>query len=383
MPSTTNAWTSSNVSVATIDSTGLVTGASAGTSIITYTNSNGCQITATVTINALPSITGTLSVCVGKTTQLSGSVTPATTNAWTSSNTAVATISSSGLVTAVSSGTATITYTNSDGCQIMAIVTINALPTVTVTGDSVCQGSQATITANPSPTGTYNYVWSGPSTQGNVASFTTAIAGTYSVVITNSTTGCTSSSASGTAAFFPSFDFTLFGECLDNKFTLEVIPTGNSFDLNTSNFYWMDSNGNQIGSNNATFDVTTFVSSLSPVPSLPLTFSVKVKTNDGCEQMHPITLDRIYCDIQRGISPNPTPDGKNDFFDLRLMNVQTLSIFNRYGTKVYSKGDYTNEWIGQSDAGNDLPDGTYYYVIEFKNNQPTKTGWIYINRENK
>ena len=145
----------------------------------------------------------------------------------------------------------------------------------------------------------------------------------------------------------------------------------------------MDSNGNQVGSNNSTLDVTTLVSGLSPAPQLPLTFSVKVTTADNCQQTHSITLDRIYCDIQRGISPNSTPDGKNDFFDLRLMNVQTLSIFNRYGTKVYTKADYTNEWIGQSDAGGELPDGTYYYVIEFKNNQPTKTGWIYINRENK
>jgi gliding motility-associated-like protein len=65
------------------------------------------------------------------------------------------------------------------------------------------------------------------------------------------------------------------------------------------------------------------------------------------------------------------------------MNVQQLEIFNRYGTKVYSKMDYTNEWIGQSNVGNDLPDGTYYYVIDFKNNQASKTGWIYINRDSK
>jgi flagellar hook assembly protein FlgD len=45
--------------------------------------------------------------------------------------------------------------------------------------------------------------------------------------------------------------------------------------------------------------------------------------------------------------------------------------------------DYSNEWIGQSNAGDELPDGTYYYVIEFKNNQSSKTGWIYINRDSK
>ena len=116
---------SSTPSVATISSTGLVTGVSAGTSTITYTNSNGCQQTATVTVNALPTITGTLGVCVGLTTQLTGSATAATSNAWVSSAPSVATISSTGLVTGVSAGTSTITYTNSNGCLITATVTVN------------------------------------------------------------------------------------------------------------------------------------------------------------------------------------------------------------------------------------------------------------------
>ena len=355
---------------------------------------SGCtsaSASGTVTINALPTVTvNSPTVCQGQTATVTATPSPSGTYTyiWTvptgASNPGnVATFNA----TVAGSYGVTITDTTT-GCTSVSVtstVTINALPTVTVTGDTVCQGAQASITANPSPSGSYNYVWTVPtgvSDPGNVAAFTTATAGTYSVVITNTTTGCSSVSASGTAAFIPAFDFTINGECIDNHFTLEVVPTGSSFDLNTSNYNWQY-NSNTVGSNNATFDITSYVNSLTPAPQLPLTFSVNVTTADGCQQNHPITLDRIYCDIQKGISPNPNPDGKNDFFDLRLMNVQTLSIFNRYGTKVYSKGDYTNEWIGQTDSGSELPDGTYYYVIEFKNNQPTKTGWIYINRENK
>ena len=366
--------------------TGLITGVH---TITVQDTATGCTSSTTVTVDALP-LAPTLTVtsptvCIGQPATVSATANPSGTYTyfWTvPSGTNPGNVST---FTATASGSYGVTITDSTtGCTssvATATVTINPLPTVTVTGDTVCQGTQATITANVSPTGTYNYVWSGPSAQGNVASFTTTTAGTYSVIITNTTTGCTSSSVSGVAAFFPSFDFTLFGECLDNKFTLEVIPSANTFNLDTSHFDWQY-NGVTVGTD-STFDVTTFASNSNPAPQLPLTFSVKVTTVDNCQQTHSITLDRIYCDIQRGISPNPTPDGKNDFFDLRLMNVQTLSIFNRYGTKVYTKGDYTNEWIGQSDAGGDLPDGTYYYVIEFKNNQPTKTGWIYINRENK
>src|SRR6185369_14705604 len=105
----------------------------AGTSVITYTNSNGCQQTATVTVNALPTITGTLNVCIGSTTTLTGSGTPAVVNPWVSATPAVANVSNAGVVTGVAAGTSVITYTNNNGCQQTATVTVNALPTITGT----------------------------------------------------------------------------------------------------------------------------------------------------------------------------------------------------------------------------------------------------------
>nr|WP_262886125.1 gliding motility-associated C-terminal domain-containing protein [Flavobacterium phycosphaerae] len=92
-------------------------------------------------------------------------------------------------------------------------------------------------------------------------------------------------------------------------------------------------------------------------------------------------MDRILCEIQKGISVNNTPDGKNDSLDLTGYNVKKLTIFDRYGMKVYTQANYTNQWVGQSDKGDELPDGTYYYVIDFNDNQSAKTGWVYINRE--
>lgn len=90
------------------------------------------------------------------------------------------------------------------------------------------------------------------------------------------------------------------------------------------------------------------------------------------------TIDVRNCAIPKGISPNN--DGLNDSLDLSFYNIDKLEIFNRYGTKVYSKSNYENEWYGQSDGGDELPDGTYYFVIDFTDLE-TKTGWIYINRE--
>jgi hypothetical protein len=49
--------------------------------------------------------------------------------------------------------------------------------------------------------------------------------------------------------------------------------------------------------------------------------------------------------------------------------------------KVYEKSNYIKEWGGQDSKGNELPTGTYYYVLEFRDgNDESRSGWIYINR---
>ena len=120
-------WSSSNKSVATVSSSGVVTGQAAGTATITVTTNDGGK-TATCTVKvqaATVPVTGvslnktSLSMTVGDTQTLTATVTPSNaTNknvSWSSSNTSVATVSSSGVVTAKSAGTATITVKTNDG----------------------------------------------------------------------------------------------------------------------------------------------------------------------------------------------------------------------------------------------------------------------------
>ena len=93
------------------------------------------------------------------------------------------------------------------------------------------------------------------------------------------------------------------------------------------------------------------------------------------------------CVISQGISPNG--DGLNDCLDLEfLVDRQgsfSLEVFNRYGTSVYSEMDYLNQWCGQTNNGDALPTGTYFYVMKFDTPDPdfgsVKNGWIYINKE--
>ena len=119
-----NAWVSGTPANGTVSNTGLVTGVTAGNTIITYTNANGCIATQTVTVNASPTISGNTVICPNTTSQLTGSGAPAGNNAWYSSNTGIATVSNNGLVSAVSFGTATITYTASTGCSGTATVNV-------------------------------------------------------------------------------------------------------------------------------------------------------------------------------------------------------------------------------------------------------------------
>ncbi|WP_298397370.1 fibronectin type III domain-containing protein [Flavobacterium sp.] len=364
----------------------------AGTYSVVITNSStGCvssSASGTVTVNSIPTVSvSSATVCQGTTASIAA--TPGTAGTYSYVWTVPTGATNPGNVATINTtvaGTYSVIITNTvTGCtssSASGTVTINANPTVTVTDLTICQGGSATVVATPGTAGTYSYVWTVPASvtnPGNVASFTTSVSGQYSVVITNTATGCTGTD-SGTVTFTPAFDFVIDGGCENNSFVLEVIPTNNSFDINTASFAWQFGS-TSVGTGDATFDVTAYVNSTSVIEPLPLTFNVTVTTAAGCILQKPITLPAIYCTIQKGISPNN--DGSNEYFDLEYLGVQKLSIYNRYGSKVYSKADYTNEWIGQSDNGNELPDGTYYYVIEFKNNQASKSGWIYINRENK
>lgn len=70
-------WTSGSSAIATVDSTGMVTGISAGVVVITYTFEDSFVATHTVTVNGLPdagTISGGTTGCLGSTLILSDSV---------------------------------------------------------------------------------------------------------------------------------------------------------------------------------------------------------------------------------------------------------------------------------------------------------------------
>ncbi|MDA9792807.1 Ig-like domain-containing protein, partial [Schleiferiaceae bacterium] len=130
---------------------------------------------AIITVYALPTISGTLSVCKGLTRTLTGSGESGT---WSSDN-ASATVSSTGVVTGVSAGTANITYTDGNNCSVTESFTVHPLPTVSAgTDQTTCLGESVSLSATVDA-GT-SFSWNN-SVSNNVA-FSPSSTNTYTVV---------------------------------------------------------------------------------------------------------------------------------------------------------------------------------------------------------
>jgi len=171
-------WSSSDTTIAKVDSmTGLVTGINGGVASITYTyNTGACSGSAFIldTVNSLPviaTISGGSNVCIGTPLSLTDA---SIGGAWTTSNTAVATVDASGNVTGVAPGSVNITYSISDGtCSNSATAAENVAYTptaltVTPTTLTMCAGSAPQLLT---------------AAGGNIASSVTVSSGTISLSV--------------------------------------------------------------------------------------------------------------------------------------------------------------------------------------------------------
>lgn len=122
-------------------------------------------------------------------------------------------------------------------------------------------------------------------------------------------------------------------------------------------------------------------------------------TEDGCsasENFDLVILPINFSDcdttqaifIPEGFSPNQ--DGVHDKFviynfpDGARMRLQ---IYNRWGVKVYESNDYKNDWDGTANAntnlviaGEQLPEGTYYYILQFDFEFNPRVGYLTLWR---
>ena len=110
---------------------------------------------------------------------------------------------------------------------------------------------------------------------------------------------------------------------------------------------------------------------------------------NGCvaTKTYPIKVDSLVGEEVYTITPND--DGKND--ELFFPEIEQLAankipdnqlfVINRWGNVVYNKKMYDNDWKGTDSSGNNLPQGTYYFILNLNlADGKIKTGYITLIR---
>jgi hypothetical protein len=252
-PTSGGIWISSNNGVASINSSGIVTGKSVGNATFTFIEStNWCVSDETISIAVLgpPSINGLSNsdLCIGG----FSSITPNSGGTWASTNEAVATIDDTGIITAIGAGSARFIFTNNaTGClsELSAPLTVNGNPTISFTGlTSICKGEQSSIF--PTSGGQWSSTDITVATISQNGTITSDNSGTVSFIYTNDLTGCSSDPSPPLTVEDP-IEITLTGPstiCL-NEATSILPNSGGTWSSSNINIATINSNG-EIASHN-------------------------------------------------------------------------------------------------------------------------------------
>ncbi len=98
------------------------------------------------------------------------------------------------------------------------------------------------------------------------------------------------------------------------------------------------------------------------------TVGVTIVDINGCESYTSLEVEVGLASVPNAITPNG--DGSNDFFIVPQIErnpdgypESELIIFNRWGDVLYRATPYDNNWDGLNNKGENLVEGTYYYVL--------------------
>jgi GH43 family beta-xylosidase len=322
------------------------TASAAGSYTVEVTNAAGCKATSTakvVTVNALPtatiSNTTPLTFCAGGSVVLTSSA--GTSYKWFNGTTQVGTAAT---YTASAAGSYTVEVTNATGCKATStakVVTVNALPTATISNTTpltFCEGGSVVLTAS---TGT-TYKWFNGKTTLTTATATHSAnaIGSYTVEVSNAN-GCKATSAaiivtvnplpSATVTITSEINFMINGGIV---FTFPDNPTRTAIAFSRDNAASFTS----VADNSGTFKFDNLSAGNYDLwmrwgnAECPVNIGRKEIKNDITTSLSSIdetnTLIKIY--------PNPA----NDFLNIIVPDLeigQTVILYNSNGTEVYNK----------------------------------------------
>jgi len=239
--------------------------------------------------------------------------------------------------------------------QTSAIVPIsfNAQPTLTIQqqiNTTLCEGQTVTLKAIHSD-GTLKWSTGETSDYINVSE-----SGTYTVAITT-TSGCTANANTKvTFVTNPQLNISDATICPYQHVAVTLTaPDG------FAQYAWNNIPGNH------TFNVTS-----------AQTVTLTVTDVNGCQATRQIHITEQCAEVFLPNTFTPNGDGINDVWNIQGLDATaSVSIFNRYGTMIYHSKGYAVAWYGTY-HNQKLPAGTYYYLINAKNNSQTFSGPVTI-----
>lgn len=364
--STTSINTSANTYVNNITSVGNYTYYAVTTQTLT-----GCKslikTPVLVTVNSIPTIT--LSAVSGQTV-CSGTPVTIILSGATSYTVINSGVFGSGNFTVNPTGNITysIVGSNSANCPStnMATTTVLVPPAIisalnaTIQANCGIPNGQATINVTGgSPAYTYSWSASAPG-----ITFTTSVPFTHSLAAGINTLtvidviGCkinTLISIPELNTLSANITSSILPYCENSNGSIVVIASGGT---PAYNFVW---------STGATTNSLTDVGAASYTFTLTDAFGCKATFSTILECKNDLIVPQIF---------SPNGDGKNDVFEIKGIEVfpnNQVNIFNRWGSLIYSKKGYNNEWNGSANVKDafgtgKLPSGTYFVVIDFGDN---------------
>jgi len=302
-----------------------------------------CTMTDTFVVslapNPSPTITGDIFFCKNENTTLgiNGNYTSYT---WSPNGETDSTIT-----TGIGTYFATVIDTNGCTWNSDTVIVTNSNPQAFINNvDTVCPGNQTTISVSPS----FNsYLWSNGETTQSV----TVGAGNFDVIVTDNF-GCIDTAYATVPNYpVPNAAFSINPDAQGQP-GIPITFTDNS----SGNIVaWLWSFGD--GGTSSIQNPTHIYQSLGYFNVI-----LVVENANGCRD----TVSREYFVISELIIPNvftPNGDGFNDLFVIENLEFfdNNLKIYNRWGTKVFEKENYKNNW-----DGNGVSDGTYFFILEVK-----------------
>lgn len=115
-------------------------------------------------------------------------------------------------------------------------------------------------------------------------------------------------------------------------------------------------------------------------PTQDTLYTLTVTSQVGCGSVSDAVLIRVLQKVEIPNAFSPNGDGINDVWNMpKLITYPEADVYvyNRFGQPVFHSRGYSKPWDGTLN-GNRLPFGTYYYMIDLKNDLPKLSGWVQI-----